>query len=375
MRTQGSALRVQPWAPITTPSGGREIVATVAADGSGDGVDEMGTGRGLIGREVAVVEVVEQPRDGDQARVAVNDGVVLPHVLHEFLSGAQGPGIVGVQCKMRVANLPALLRSDADKCTGFRHLHPTQKLAKWNNMPKQLRGYGLLHRPDLDVSEYETSWIAQENAANLRELRAGFPSINPKQYRGMSRDMIIPFPSLEPSMIEAFAETGLDMKSNARARRRFREIIGEDTPDDLYDECLVPDLVTALEIRSLLDSPEEYEIVMLSREDSAPEVQTLGFDIGYWGGDHFSLICDLVVMPRWHPPPPEDFAVLASELTVLNDNLLFADTRAAAEFRAFYKRFPWAESEHYPGQFAVIEVSIPDVSARNGFADSLLTQS
>jgi hypothetical protein len=67
MRAQGNPLREQPWAPITTPFGGREIGAAVTADGAGDGVDEVGAGGGFIGGEQAVVEVVEQAGDGDEA--------------------------------------------------------------------------------------------------------------------------------------------------------------------------------------------------------------------------------------------------------------------------------------------------------------------
>ena len=45
-----------------------KVGAAVAADGGGDGVDEVGAGGGFIGREQAVVEVVEQAGDGDEAR-------------------------------------------------------------------------------------------------------------------------------------------------------------------------------------------------------------------------------------------------------------------------------------------------------------------
>jgi hypothetical protein len=39
----------------------------------------------------------------------------------------------------------------------------------------------------------------------------------------------------------------------------------------------------------------------------------LGYDIGYWRGDHYSLISDSFVAPCWHPPAPDAFRTLAKQ--------------------------------------------------------------
>ncbi len=46
----------------------QKVGAAIATDGGGDGIDEVGAGGGLGGREEAVVEVVEEARDGDECR-------------------------------------------------------------------------------------------------------------------------------------------------------------------------------------------------------------------------------------------------------------------------------------------------------------------
>ncbi len=87
---------------------------------------------------------------------------------------------------------------------------------------------------------------------------------------------------------------------------------------------------------------------------------TLGFDVGFWRSDHFSLIADTAICPTWHPPAPKDWAELSNRLLRLNNHALFDSVADAEEFRAYYRSKDWAETEDAPGEFAVIEVRKTD---------------
>jgi hypothetical protein len=97
--------------------------------------------------------------------------------------------------------------------------------------------------------------------------------------------------------------------------------------------------------------------VLLERDYALPQPGVLGYDVGYWSGDHFSLINDTLVAPLWHPPQPEDFQELAAHAHELNNHVLFPSASLAAKFRQWYLTKPWAETEYEPGEFCLIRVS------------------
>lgn len=83
----------------------------------------------------------------------------------------------------------------------------------------------------------------------------------------------------------------------------------------------------------------------------------MGFDTGHWGGgEHFSVIADTIVTPKWHGPDPEDYKELASQLSRLNRNLLLDSVQDAGLFKAYCKSKEWAEIEDEAGEFFVIQV-------------------
>ena len=153
-------------------------------------------------------------------------------------------------------------------------------------------------------------------------------------YRGSSRCPLMPLPSLDPEILRTFEETGCDVKTEQAARRRFLQVLGDDLPERDFDEDLLPDYAAAREVFALLESPNVYEIVQLAREPFFVDVDCLGFDVGYWGGDHYSIICDSAVRPLWHPPQPECFDELARELKMVNESFLFPSADSAAQFRS-----------------------------------------
>ncbi|MDJ0976670.1 MAG: hypothetical protein QNJ98_19595, partial [Planctomycetota bacterium] len=121
------------------------------------------------------------------------------------------------------------------------------------------------------------------------------------------------------------------------------------------DEDLLPSFELAAQVHALVDDPLGFEIVRLSRFDPKRNRATLGFDVGYWGGD-FSLICDTLIAPKWHPAPEEDYEALRVQTRRLNRHVLFDSEEAGWAFRHWYVQQPWAETEFEPGEIQVVRV-------------------
>ena len=91
-------------------------------------------------------------------------------------------------------------------------------------------------------------------------------------------------------------------------------------------------LLSVNDARQVLESArgvERLEVIAVRRRHFVRRSSVVGFDVGYWGGDHYSILCDSIVTPTWHPPQPEDFETLASLLSSLNEHLLFPTEEAA----------------------------------------------
>ncbi len=220
----------------------------------------------------------------------------------------------------------------------------------------QVSGYAIIRKVEYDLEDYMKWPHTEQNLHHLQALRKAASFLVPTLYRGIGRSWIQPFPSLDTTMIKQFADTGCDMSTEPSARCRFRELIGEselypDVDEDLFDNESV-----AREIFSLLRDADRYELLHLRRREFAQSALSLGYDIGYWGGDHYSLISDSFVAPRWHPPQPEAFHILADQLRPLNAHLLFPTSEAAASFRAWYRTQEWAEIEGRENEFEIIQV-------------------
>ena len=77
------------------------------------------------------------------------------------------------------------------------------------------------------------------------------------------------------------------METEHSARTRFRQMLGENPDDDdEYDDLFLA-LSDAQDAFHVLDASEDFEILELSREPYQLQTEPLGFDIGYWRGDHF----------------------------------------------------------------------------------------
>jgi hypothetical protein len=213
--------------------------------------------------------------------------------------------------------------------------------------------------PTALVRAYDESMRTHQAAELFQRLCDTLKPLPREAYRGSSRFPLMPLPSLDPEILRTFEETGCDVKTEQAARRRFLALAGEDDSADDFDPDLLPDLAAARDVYSFLESPTEYEIVQLAREPFLADVDCLGFDVGYWGGDHYSIICDSAVRPLWHPPQPECFDELARELMMVNESFLFPGADGAAQFRSWYRTQYWAETELRPDEFCIIQVNKP----------------
>jgi len=223
----------------------------------------------------------------------------------------------------------------------------------------QTSGYAILRMPSPLVAAYDLSMRTHQAWELFRRLCEALKPLPRSAYRGIRRDPLQALPSTDPSILRVFEETGCDLRAEYAARCRFLAIVGDQSHDADFDDDLLPDYPAAREVFSLLESPGEYEIVQLSRESFCADGDCLGFDIGYWGGDHYSIVADSAVRPVWHPPQPDCFERLARELATVNDHFLFENVEDAAHFRSYYRAQEWAETESQPDEFCIIQVSLP----------------
>src|SRR5262249_4804817 len=181
-------------------------------------------------------------------------------------------------------------------------------------------------------------------------LRSALPNADALRYRGVQRYPVDRWWEGEASEAHCPDE---------RARRRIYELFGPDpclfwTQPPWFDPDLLPSLDAAREILRLTDEPADREVVRVTRGTVAATPETLGFDLGYWGNDHFSSLADAMLLPRWHPCPTEKLSSLEPWARRLNPNMLFRSAPEATEYRCWYLEQPWAEDEDEPEQFQVI---------------------
>jgi hypothetical protein len=229
--------------------------------------------------------------------------------------------------------------------------------------PDQRAGYLVLLRPEMALERWHDEAVVRsrdpvKNQEYVAALRGMHPGLAKPRYCGIQR---YPLEREEAGP----ARTGADL----RAAGRLFELYGPDPTlrwgqPPWFDPDLIDDPERAREILALTDEPAGHEIVYVIRGTATCDAGTLGFDVGYWGSDHFSLIADALVMPQWHPAPPTVLNVLAVWAARLNSMLLFTTAEAAAEYREWYQAQDWAEHEIAPGQFQIIRVDQPLELAR-----------
>jgi len=228
----------------------------------------------------------------------------------------------------------------------------------------ETQGYLIVLKPELVLRNYETSPWVKERMEKYPEarpaLRRAFSRFDPKAYRGIAREPLEAYDSLDPKQIEEYRKAGVDMDANREARMRMYELHRDRIERLAYlsneDEDLLGRIEEATEVYSLLEKPSDYEIIEVRRVEFTRSPSTLGLDIGHWYSDHFSLIADTIVIPTWHVPDAEVYGELASKLAALNENLLFDTPEDAAVFKEYCITKEWAETELEWAYFFIIQV-------------------
>lgn len=211
------------------------------------------------------------------------------------------------------------------------------------------QGFVLVRPPSAAAHEWATSHGRKLEAAVLVSMRTALPQCEPHRYRGLQRN--------------AFSESD-DGPRYAEANAILRTSVERHPPTWPAPHSLIAHLDDARRILSQLPSSESWELLGLSLASGHSSATLLGFDVGYWGGGDYSILADAVIMPRWHPAPPDALPQLQLLLSKLNTHLLFSDRTSAEAYLAYYLTQPWAEVDG-GGEFQIqrVETIGPMVSA------------
>ena len=214
--------------------------------------------------------------------------------------------------------------------------------------------YIIVEKSDIAYGGYIAFVQQRDWTRNIERLHSSLPTLDPSAYRGISRNPITAFPTADLDQL-SFSDSG-DVALHTTARLAMLEFQQRVSPDD-YGHAMLATYNHAQEVYILLDptTRNNYELLCL-RQDEQSEDTTIGYDIGYWGGDFFSIICDSMIMPMWHPPSWDDLPSLAQQAASLNSHCLFPSYAKALAFRSWYCSCSWAEQETKQAPFDIIRV-------------------
>ncbi len=136
------------------------------------------------------------------------------------------------------------------------------------------------------------------------------------------------------------------------ARALMLKFLGPSDYVTPYPRAFLNELEHARSISAALSAPL-YEIVELCTSPELPR-NLFGFDIGYWGGGNFSILCDAAIWPLWHPPPPAALGELSLVGGDLSEHGLFPTRQSAGRYLEWYRKQEWAETE--PSDLKVIAI-------------------
>lgn len=234
-------------------------------------------------------------------------------------------------------------------------------------MPAPNHGFAFMRTSRSLARAYDRSPVARALASDLACLRAALPNVNPENYRGIGRyPLNADYNYNDPGWQWERERTGLAEELGVLAVEEALGMKPGVWPEDewLIDKpWLLPDLPGAMHVRSFLEDAAAFDLIEVALYPFRTSRPSIGFDVGWWGSSNFSIICDAVVWPIWHPPPAEAVPALVDALSDLNDAVLFADPRAAERYREVYRTQAWAEDE--PPPFDLIEVALVNLDARD----------
>jgi hypothetical protein len=218
-------------------------------------------------------------------------------------------------------------------------------------------GYIIILRPDLDQLRFEALDHFQKHKEEYKQLRQHFSFINPNNYRGTGRTHFDGNPFyFDKGVLFSYPGTDLNSFDNLQARKLFARYEDINTPIDTLDDLPFYSLEEMQNVYELIDNKQDYDILKISENKETSSDKTLGFDIGYIGGDFFSAITDVALKPLWHPPDFEDMKDIVQHLKCLNQFCLFDTYERAKAYRQTYLSKQWGEKEMWGGQITIIQI-------------------
>ena len=168
------------------------------------------------------------------------------------------------------------------------------------------------------------------------------------RYRGLDRDAISPWEGDGATAAEIrMAEINPEIDRGYEADYDRREFLTS------YEH--------AAEVLAWAEEefPGSYEVLWTrvagASEPPPPRFRHAGYEPTYFGGDHFSALCDCMCFPRWHGTDHEG-TLFSSYFRQLNEHGLFEGATTASEFLAFYLSFDWTET----GEYQIAEIWLPN---------------
>jgi hypothetical protein len=204
---------------------------------------------------------------------------------------------------------------------------------------------------DLEAA-YIRSPVYVRAAAEVGVIRAVLPGVVPLQYRGIGRYPFTEYPEKGPGW-QGDGEVPVDPEPHARVL--LLRFLGPDENDLPWPRAFLQQVDQARAIYDALADKQRYELVEVCSVPESPR-QLLGFDIGYWGGGNFSIVCDAVIWPVWHGPDARSLPDFAGAVRELNQHGLFPTERAAKSYLEWYRTQSWVEGE--PSEFTVMAVGV-----------------
>ena len=236
--------------------------------------------------------------------------------------------------------------------------HLAKPFSVSSNPVTQHKGHIIILRPDLDLNKYEKLEFVQKNKAHLTTLRQMLSFIKPEKYRGTGREHFEPAPFWvdDNGILQDWQDSNPEVYTNSDAKKQLAIYQDRNTPTDTLDDLCFYSLDEVKSVYDLIENKADYEILEILENEVETTDKTIGFDIGYIGGDFFSAIADAAIKPMWHPPDFDDMSDIKEQLKLLNDNCLFDNFENAKTYRELYLTKEWGEKEMHEGQITILQI-------------------
>jgi hypothetical protein len=200
--------------------------------------------------------------------------------------------------------------------------------------------------------------FVQKNIQYLTRLREILSFIKPENYRGTGREHFEPSPFWidDNGKLQDWQDSNPDAYKNGEAKKQLAIYEDKNTPTDTLDDLCFFSLDEMKNVFELIENKGDYEILEILENETITNDKTIGFDIGYIGGDFFSAIADTGIKPMWHPPDFDDMDDITEHLRKLNEHCLFDKFSDAKAYRELYLTKEWGEKEMDEGQITIIQI-------------------